>query len=187
MPRAAPFHGTHTASPRAVVVTCLLALCLLGLAPRAAAQIESEYRVKAGFLLNFAVFTEWPERGDAPLTICVYGEDPFGPVLDELAARGAGGRRFDVRRTFSVDTLARCQLVFITRTMMNTLGRVLDTVASAPVLTVADSPGALQRGVMLNMDTGQSRITFSANLGVARRQGLKISARLLSLATEVSQ
>ena len=54
-------------------------------------------------------------------------------------------------------------------------------------LTVADSPGALDAGVMLNMDSASGRISFAANLAAARRQGLGLSARLLNLATEVRQ
>jgi hypothetical protein len=164
-----------------------LALTNLALAPRVHAQGIDEYRLKAAYLFNFASFTEWPGAASDTLTVCIYGDDPFGPNLDAIAGKSVGTRRIRIHRASSVDGLADCQLVFITRAVIGNLPRLMDTLGSAPVLTVADSPGAMQRGVMLNMDSTQGKVTFSANLAAARRQKLNLSAKLLSLATEVNQ
>ncbi len=43
------------------------------------------------------------------------------------------------------------------------------------------------KGAALGMKVAQSRITFEANLVATRSHGLKLSARMLSLATEVLQ
>ena len=87
----------------------------------------------------------------------------------------------------SVDALDGCEMVFATRPMIGNLARVLDRIGQRAVLSVADSPGALDAGVMLNMDSSSGRISFAANLATARRQGIALSARLLKLATEVRQ
>lgn len=149
--------------------------------------VADEYRVKASFLLNFATFTTWPASGDETLSICVYGQDPFGTHLDTLSARKVGERGVQVRRVGSVGALDGCQLVFVARPAISNLGRVLDSVRDRPILTVADSPGALEGGVMLNMDSSAGRIRFSANLEAARRSGLGLSSKLLSLATEIKR
>ncbi len=146
-----------------------------------------EYRLKAAFLFNFATFTTWPESGDTRLAVCVYGDDPFGVHLDTIAGRKVGERTLRVLRVSTVDALDACQMVFVTRAMIGNLGRVLDRVDGRPVLIVADSPGAIEHGVMLNMDSSAGRIGFSANLAAARRRGLAISARLLNLAIEIKQ
>lgn len=77
--------------------------------------------------------------------------------------------------------------MFVARPAISNLGRVLDSVRDRPILTVADSPGALEGGVMLNMDSSAGRIRFSANLEAARRSGLGLSSKLLSLATEIKR
>lgn len=146
-----------------------------------------EYRLKASFLFNFATFTTWPGGGGETLSMCVYGDDPFGAHLDAIAGRKVGERRVQVQRATSVDALDGCQLVFVARPMIGNLGRVLDRINGRPVLTVADSPGAMESGVMLNMDSSAGRITFSANLAAARRHGLGLSSKLLNLATEIKQ
>src|SRR5712691_6806881 len=55
-------------------------------AQAAQAARPSEYQVKAVFLFNFAQFVDWPPEAvadsQAPLTIGVLGENPFGDVLD---------------------------------------------------------------------------------------------------------
>ena len=71
--------------------------------------------------------------------------------------------------------------------MIDNLPRVLDTLFAKLVLTVADSPGGMRQGVILNMGTKQSKVTFEANLAAARSNGLNLSSKLLNLASEVRQ
>jgi hypothetical protein len=52
---------------------------------------------------------------------------------------------------------------------------------------VADSNGALDAGVSINMLVRQSKIAFEVNLAAARRADLNLSSKLLSLASEVRQ
>lgn len=165
----------------------ILLLCLILGTPTARGDEVSEYRLKAAFVYNFASFTEWPAEVGTALRLCVYGADPFGPNLDSLHGREVGTRRIDVQRRAGADELDECQIVFISRSGIGNLPRVLDKLGTAPVLTVADTPGAMRQGVALNMETDRDRITFAANLAAARRNRLTLSAKLLRLATEVHQ
>ncbi len=162
-------------------------LVLLGCASQAAADNLAEYRIKAAFLVNFATFTEWPASVGNTLNLCVYGPDPFGAELDKFKGRNVGGRSLVATRINSVDKLGNCQIVFITRPVIDNLLRVLDNLSGKPVLTVADSPGAMLQGVVLNIGTRESRMTFEANLAAARGNGLNLSSKLLNLASEVRQ
>jgi hypothetical protein len=169
---------------RLVVAGALAVLCQ---ASPAHADTLAEYRVKAGFLYNFATFTEWPADVGDTLNLCVYGPDPFGEELDRLQRRSVGGRSLTVGRVSSVDGLGSCHIVFIARPVIDNLMRVLDNLGGRPVLTVADSPGAMRQGVVLNMGTRQNKVTFEANLAAARANRLNLSSKLLQLATEVKQ
>ena len=164
------------------VMACLLSLLCFG--QTALADNLSEYRLKAAFLYNFITFTEWPAETGNTLNLCVYGPDPFG---DKLQGKNVAGRSLAVRRTNSVNGLGNCQIVFITRPMIDRLSGALDDLKGRPVLTVADSPGAARQGVAINMGTEQNKVTFEANLGVARSNGLNLSSKLLRLAREVYQ
>lgn len=168
-------------------------LWLLGvaglLAPAAASRAEElpEYRVKAAFVYNFIVYTEWPAASGNALSLCIHGIDPFGREIDGLHGKTVGGRALSVHRKAAGESLKDCQIVFITASMNDSLPRVLDGLRGRPVLTLADSAGAMRRGVMLNMNMAQGKITFEANLQAAREAGLELSSKLLRLAAEVQQ
>ena len=87
----------------------------------------------------------------------------------------------------SLETLKECQIVFIAASVAGQVPRVIDTVRGLPVLVIADTPGSLRQGVMLNMALFQGRVTFEANLTAARNARLTLSSKLLRLATEVVQ
>ena len=165
----------------------LVALGLLSLALPCRADELPEYRLKAAFLYNFALFTEWPADVGATLNLCIHGSNPFGHEIDGLEGKAAGARSIAVQRKGAGESLAGCQLVFIAPASIAQLPRVLEALRGRAVLTVADSPGAAHRGVALNMAVAQNKITFEANLHAARGAGLNLSSKLLRLATEVQQ
>ena len=170
---------------KAARLLCLL-LCLAAATPAIAHDVP-EYRLKAAFVYNFMVFTEWPADTAPELTLCIVGKDPFGAEIDAVARKRVAQRGIAVQRLAVDASLASCQVVFIAASAITQLERVLDKLAGQQVLTVADSQGAMQRGVQLNMEVKDSKVTFEANLEAARRHHLQLSSKLLQLATEVKQ
>jgi len=154
----------------------------------AVAGASSEYILKAAILYNFTLFTEWPStvRGDT-LNVCVYGRDPFDKTIDALTGKAVGERHIAVQRRDAGDSLADCHVLFISPAAIQNLPSVLQQLNEAPVLTVADSPGATKQGVILNMVVVKDKVQFEANLHAARAARLTISSKLLRLATDVIQ
>jgi hypothetical protein len=160
---------------------------MLLLGPPARAEEPPEYRLKAAFLYNFALFTEWPADLGGTLNLCVHGTDPFGTEIDSLQGKAVGGRSIAVQRRADGESLDGCQIVFVSPSVIHALPRILEGVRGRPVLMVADSQGAARAGVALNMTLAQSKVGFEANLKAARGAGLNLSSKLLRLATEVIQ
>lgn len=160
---------------------------LLMLAPAVRANELPEYRLKAAFIYNFLVYAEWPAETGSTLNLCIHGKDPFGPEIDGLQGKVAAGRTIAVHRKAVGESLKNCQAVFIAPSLIDSLPRVLESLRGQPALTVADSPGTMHKGVALNMNVAQGRVTFEANLQAARGAGLGLSSKLLRLATEVQQ
>jgi hypothetical protein len=169
------------------LLRALSVLTAIGMALAAHGEDLPEYRLKAAFLYNFAAYTEWPTDVGATLNVCIYGADPFAAEADALNGKRAGTRTLAVARKMQAETLKGCQVVFIANAGSEAVRRVLDVLRGLPVLTVADTPGALQHGVALNMNLAQERVTFEANLRAAREARLELSSRLLRLATDVRQ
>ena len=146
-----------------------------------------EYRLKAAFVYNFMAFAEWPSETGATLNLCIQGDDPFGKEIDALQGKAIGHRAIALHRKTGSESLKHCQAVFVALSAMDGLPRLLDSVRGRPVLTLADSAGAMRRGVMINMELVQGKVSFEANLAAARASGLNLSSKLLRLATEVQQ
>jgi hypothetical protein len=168
----------------AVLRKVLILLLLLAAPLRAQAP---EYDLKAAFLFNFAKFVDWPPSAfageRAPLTICVFGEDPFGPTLDEVVqGERVGERSLLVQRPDSVDDLGECHVLFVCRSEKDRLGEVMAEVEGKPVLTVADTDGFLRAGGVINFVLEASKVRFLIDQEAAERSGLRISSKLMRLA-----
>jgi hypothetical protein len=186
--RGHPVDGRISSAKRARrAARALCVLLLLACAKPAYPQPLTEYRLKAAFLYNFALFTDWPADTGSSLNLCVYGADPFGREIDALQDKPVGERVLAVRRTPAGGPLAGCQIVFIAPSAIAGLPRVLGELRGRVALTVADSPGAARQGVAINMSVAQNKVSFEANLSAARGAGLNLSSKLLHLATQVIQ
>ncbi len=169
------------------VLTCwAIAVCGAWAAAARADEVP-EYRLKAAFVFNFMRFTQWPEATGKTLNLCVYGEDPFGAEIDGLRGKTIGGRTVAVRRVAAGESLAHCQATFVSAGAVARWSRVAKSLQGQPLLRVADSPGALGQGVMVNMRLADRKVTFEASQRAARGAGLNLSSKLLSLATTVQQ
>lgn len=168
----------------AVAALLALAAGIVPLAPAPASAAEGEYQVKAAMLYNIARFVDWPaaRRGQASVYLCILGADPFGRDIDVLEGRPVGAGVLKIRRIERPDETATCNMLFISRVEGARLGAVLQAVRDKPLLTVTETPGAAERGAVLNLFLDQNRVRFEINVDAAQRSGLTISSQLLKLA-----
>ncbi len=168
----------------------VLLLAVLPLATDASAAL-SEHRVKAVFLFNFSRFVEWPPSAftaaDAPFVIGVFGRDPFGSDLDDVA-RGetVNGRQLLVKRVRTVEEAAACQILFIPQSERANLDEILTALARSNTLTVSDLDGAARHGAMIRLVTDHDKVRLRINVESARAAGLTISSKLLRAAEIVT-
>jgi hypothetical protein len=147
-------------------------------------SVAPEYQVKAVFLFNFAQFVEWPPSAfpdsAAPLVICVLGEDPFGPYLDEtVRGETVQAHPLAVQRYRHVEEIRGCHIIFVGRQEQGRLDEILDTLKGRPTLTVSDAEGFARRGGMIRFTTDRNRIRLRINLEAARDAHLTLSSKLL--------
>jgi hypothetical protein len=162
-----------------------------GLAP-AWADPQLELAVKATYLYKLAPFVSWPGSAwpapNAPLTICVQGADPFGPLLDRATAgQAVGPHPLAVRRLARLEPGSGCQIAYVAGGAAQSQSQALQAVEGAPVLTVTDEargPGA--RGIV-NLVLEGGKVRFSIDAVQADRNGVEISSKLLALAVAVKR
>jgi hypothetical protein len=146
--------------------------------------------IRTAFLFNFALYTSWPEPRDS-FGLCVLGDDDLGESLAALERRAIGGRPLRVRRLGSAKANPEeCDIVYVPPSAAGRLDTLLAPLAAAPVLTVVDLGKAAPRrptGAILSLYVEGDRMRFDADLERAHRAGLRLSARLLRLASNLRE
>src|SRR5947207_4456179 len=177
---------------------------------RAPATPRGEYETKAGYLLNFVEFIEWPSESfpdaTSPIILGIIGEDPFGARLDKLQDTIVNGRKLKIKRfkgalefrgeetpgrrqdnlalkrARKIAELRSCHMLFVSSSESNFLPLILKPLRGASVLTVSESETFAREGGMINFLDGSDRVRIEINLDAAEQARLKISSKLLSLA-----
>ena len=152
----------------------------------------NEYQVKATYLYNFGRFVKWPEtapagKGDS-FSVCVLGQDPFGPILDAtLAGEALDGKPVVLRRLAKPQGAGECRILFISSTEEKHLKEILNELNESGVLTVSDMPGFARRGGMIQFVLEGDRVRFEINLASAESSRLVLSSELLKVAASVKR
>jgi len=167
---------------RGLPVVCVAWLLALPLAR--AAEPPTEYQLKAVYLFNFGQFVEWPaqsfETPATPFSICIFGTDPFGAVLDQVVGgETLNGRRLQVLRLQDAAKLDNCQILFIGRDQSARLEQTVRELRGRSVLTVTDIEGAEHQGAVISLFNQGKRVRMRINLSEAKANHLVISSKLL--------
>ncbi len=157
----------------------------------AASEESAEYSIKLAFLYNFGKFIEWPSdaypSADAPMAICIVGRDPFSPSVEgELGTRTLAGHPVKVLALKTTDKLTVCRMVFIPATEKAQADKIVRSLMGSSTLTIGETEGFTVLGGIINLTVDGNKVRFEVNQFAARRAGLKISSKLLSLAKTVT-
>jgi len=175
------------------VVLLWIALLAAGLSQSAQAQsAPEEYQVKAAFLFHFAQFVDWPagvlNSGDTSLKLCIFDDEPRRQKLQStIDGKVVGTRVLQVRLISQPPEIQGCNILFLSRDEARRQTTILKSLRGLPILTVGETPNFLSDGGMICFHIEEDRVRFDINLGGAESSHLKISSRLLLLATSVTQ
>ena len=170
---------------------CLLAVWGLA-ASGAELRTSNPYDLIAANLHKFPAYVQWPRSAaaanTAPWRIGVLGEDPFGDALMQVTKnQPIGGREFEIIHATRAEDLRTCDLVYVGLKDEDKIKQALNTLAGRPILTVSTAENFLQLGGVIRMEIPKKagNVRFSLNLDQARSSGLKISAEMQELATQI--
>ena len=167
-----------------------LALSLLCAVIPSVAEETPEYQVKATFLYKLVNFVEWPSEAfaqeNSPFVVGVLGDDPFGANLDKsVEGKSLDSHKVVVKRFKKLADLETCHMLFVSRSEKDKMSKIVERVGKANTLIIGDNDQCLPRGGTINFILEDKKVRFEINAGAADRAGLKISSKLMQLATKV--
>lgn len=177
-----------SASPCTSLWRHFLAACLLGASLHALGQVAQEQEVKAAFLYRFLSYIDWPpgtfRSADAPIVIGFLGADEVAAELEQSAGgRSAQGRPIAVRRLRGAEPAPEVHMVMVGAREIERVPAIAR--ATPQLLIVADGADALERGATIAFVPDNGRIRFAVSLAAAERNRVRISARMLAVASSV--
>jgi hypothetical protein len=149
----------------------------------------SDARIRLGFLLNFARFTEWPATAlavNAPLQICLApGDAGMAQELSMLTNQQVQGRTVLTRLISASAEAGNCQLLYLPAELPGPVEPYLRTAERSAMLTVSDHPDFVESGGIIGLTPSGGRYRFDINLQAAKRVNLRLDVQLLKLARSV--
>ncbi len=174
---------------RRISAACLLLVALTSAQLIRAQEIRpTDYQIKAAYLSDFGRFVrKWGNRAatsaDEPFSVCVLGQDPFGPALDAaVKGEAINGSPMAAKHILRAQEASTCRVLFISSSEKNQMSAILAVVGAIPVLTVSDTPDFLKLGGDIQFVLDADKVKLEISLASADRAGLVLSSELLKVA-----
>jgi hypothetical protein len=153
----------------------------------AKSQPAYEYEVKAAFIYNFLKFIEWSNDKNINDTSILYiiGKNPFGSNLKKTLSVPIHNKECEIRYIKSIKGFPKSadfHVLFISSSQDKYLPQILEMLKDSKILTIGDTKGFAQRGVIINFYIEENKVRFEINVDAAKRAKLKVSSKLLRLA-----
>jgi hypothetical protein len=107
-------------------------------------------------------------------------------LLKSLDGRRADARTLHVVLSPSDELLEKCEIIYFGDASPEDIRKTLAKVDGRPVLTLGETDSFPRRGGMIGLVKDEDHIQIVVNLQSAQRSGVRISSRVLNLATIVS-
>lgn len=144
-----------------------------------------EYAMKAAFVYNFTLFTQWPTLPNNTLKICTLESDTLKHELEKFRDNQPHGATLIISKISNLETIKECQALYLSEEDKQRIPVILTLLENTPVLTITDVPELVGKGVMIGIKIENKRIVFEVDSRTAKKSNLYLSSKLLSLAKAV--
>jgi hypothetical protein len=180
----ASWHRTRFRGFAHVTRATIAVLLLIGVP--VSGQDVTEPALKAAFIYNFALFTEWPADvvpAAGPFVMCVLGDAAVGDALErQVKGRVLAGQGIAVSHLAPAAPQRVCRVLYVSGVTAGQAAKLVAALGNVPVLTISDVDGFTELGGIAQFFFEHGQLRFSVDVGSAKRARLQISSRLLALA-----
>lgn len=150
---------------------------------------DREYQIKTAYLYNFTKFIEWPDNtyqeNDSNFIIGVYKDPEFAGILHTLDGKITQGKKIQVIQIEALYKLPAMHILYCANTNKQEMKQMLSIIRGQAVLTVGENEKFLSLGGIINFKKRKNKMQFAINNEAAIQSKIKISSKLLGLATNL--
>ena len=141
--------------------------------------------VKAAILGKLVSFVEWPENSavadsSGPFIIGIVGENGLGVALEKVYAKETiSGKEVEIRVVDDTAEYRECHLLYVAPMMKDNLSDIVDFAHDMPILTVSDTDGFGESGILVNLYLENNKVRFEINDWALKNTPLTLSHHLM--------
>lgn len=168
-----------------LMVRVILCLCIMS----DARALTGEQLIRAAYIYNFALYTEWPEdklqESKYAVRVCTISNDNLGDAIDSIRKKTIHNIPVQLLRNVSVESASDCHVIYVSEVATETMVKLNKVAIQHHILLITEhSPNIPLKG-MITLQVENNRLVFDVDYTYAKMANLNFSSRLLSLAREV--
>lgn len=167
-------------------ISAVFVLILLLSKPVFCAQKANEDDIKTAYIYNFVRYVTWEEE-EAKFTLCVHDKSKLFFPLQRLKGKAVRNSLIEVLLIHNTKEARSCHTLILPTMKNSQLQKFIAFAKTHTILTISDTKGYAQKGVMINFVKSQNKISFEVNLRQLKNSNLEINANLLHLSQHVYQ
>lgn len=166
-----------------LLLATLLLFATCARADSGAAPAQAQQRAKAvtQVVLGILGYARWPSTPN-PLRLCLVGPTEYADDLIKGNLQNSG-QPLLVRRLLADDASVAqaCDAVYIGKLDMAQRGRLFNTLAGQPVLSISEADDPCTVGSLFCLRVSDRQVAFEVNLDSVARSGVRIHPSVLQL------
>lgn len=180
------FHHSVMGQVRKLVVI-LCALGLISAGSTVQTNPDTNSKMKAIFIYNFARYIEWPkEYKQGDFVIGLLGESSlYNELINMSRTKKVATQNISVQKFSSNSDIGKCHVLFVPKLSESLLKEALSKVDNAPTLVVTESSDLVDNIPGINFVIINQRQKFELNKTQVENRKLKVSVTLEKLASNV--
>jgi hypothetical protein len=144
--------------------------------------------MKAVAFEQISRFIRWPDKDDNSngperFILGLWGHNIVIEKAEELyTEQRIKDKVVEIRHILKMDDVIDCHLLYIAEEEKDDLSNLVEITRQRPILTISDSPGFIDRGILVNLYIKMNKLRFEVNEQGFHEAGLEIDPLLLKVA-----
>ena len=146
-------------------------------------ETMEEYLIKAGLINRICKYTHWPQSTNPgkPFIISILGKTIHEKEIKVLEQYTINKRKVVVRNINRVSQVEGSHVLFITSSESYHLDAIMEYIGNKAILTVGDTNGFAQRGVIINFYIHMNKVKFEINYEASKKASLQMHSQLFAI------